>query len=526
MLFNSYEFVLVFFPVTIVLFYLFSRIDARYGLGLLIVASMIFYAWWDARFLVLLIGSIVFNFLVASELHRLAEARQEREASRLLTVGIVVNLGALAFFKYGHFILDNWNLAFGTRFTLGAVILPLGISFFTFEQIAYLVDVRRRQAPAPEVLPYTLFVSFFPRLVAGPILRYTEIFPQLRRKESEPVDWENLAVGLTIFFIGLFKKAFLADGISTFANTVFGQAARGEQLDLFIAWGGALAYTLQLYFDFSAYSDMAIGIARCFGIRFPVNFFSPYKSTSIIEFWRRWHITLSRFLRDYLYIGLGGNRHGSVRRYANLLVTMLLGGLWHGANWTFVFWGGLHGLYLVINHAWRAGSRYVPGADRLRGTALSRLLAWTVTFMAVVIGWVFFRSTTFGAAMHMLQAMSGANGASIPISVAAHFGSEQHYLARLGITAGLGSGTLFTQMYAWIGGLFAIAILFPNTAELLAAHKPALNLEQFASAETATWKLGRIRWEPTVAWSVAIAFLGLVGIVSITRASEFLYWQF
>src|SRR5579864_4377844 len=252
MLFNSYEFVLLFFPATVLLFYFFNRFGARYGIGLVILSSFLFYSWWDVRFLALLIGSIIFNYLVATGVSRSVESQRESRATILLSFGIVANLGTLGFFKYGHFVLANWNFLFGTHLGLGSIVLPLGISFFTFEQIAYLVDVRRSHAPKPEILPYAMFVSFFPRLVAGPILRYNEIFPQLARREFTSFNWNNLAVGLTIFSIGLFKKAYLADGISSYANSAFAKAADGAGLDFFLSWGGALAYTFQLYFDFSA----------------------------------------------------------------------------------------------------------------------------------------------------------------------------------------------------------------------------------------------------------------------------------
>jgi len=324
---------------------------------MLLAASLIFYAFWDVRFVSLLISSILVNYGIGLAIWACTQQGRHWAASLLLSLGVAANLAAIGVFKYAGFFVRNINLLSGTDIFLGEIILPLGISFFTFEQISFLVDVRHGQSRPSDPLRYALFVSFFPRVVAGPILRFGEIDPQLARSLRKPLVAEDLMVGLTIFFFGLVKKTVLADGVAPYATSVSQSASTGSRVDFFSAWSGVLAYTCQLYFDFSGYSDMAIGVARCFGIRFPMNFFSPYQATNIVEFWRRWHITLSRFLRDYLYIGLGGNRRGTTRRYMNLMITMLLGGLWHGANWTFVIWGGLHGCYLMINQAWLAASR-------------------------------------------------------------------------------------------------------------------------------------------------------------------------
>jgi alginate O-acetyltransferase complex protein AlgI len=288
-----------------------------------------------------------------------------------------------------------------------------------------------------------LFVLFFPRLVAGPILRFGEIEPQLGNLGARAM-LPDLGAGLSIFAIGLAKKAWLADGIAPFVGTGFAGAMQAPGPDLFAAWGAALAYTCQLYFDFSGYSDMAIGAARCFGLRFPANFNSPYKARNIIEFWRRWHMTLSRFLRDYLYIPLGGNRRGPVRRYANLMITMLLGGLWHGAAWTFVIWGGLHGLYLMINHGWATLGR--PSSH-----PFARLMASAMTFVAVVVGWVFFRSVGTATAWHMVRGMIGLNGATIPEPVFVHLGVLRSGLHALGVAANSNEGGWnFVSMWGWI----------------------------------------------------------------------------
>jgi D-alanyl-lipoteichoic acid acyltransferase DltB (MBOAT superfamily) len=399
----------------------------------------------------------------------------------------------------------------------------LGISFFTFEQISFLVDVRHQRTRPSLFLHYALFVSFFPRLVAGPILRYNEIAPQFAR----PGSWaagQDVAVGLTMFFIGLLKKSLLADGIAPYASPVFTAANRAEPIDFLIAWGGAFAYTCQLYFDFSGYSDMAIGAARCFGIRFPVNFNSPYKAQNIIEFWRRWHMTLSRFLRDYLYIPLGGNRHGPVRRYVNLFITMLLGGLWHGANWTFVAWGGLHGGYLVINHSWGAACQRVAILTKLRNSRPWAAFGWVLTFLAVVVAWVFFRAPSFSAAFNMLAAMAGLHGIVIPSGLEFALRPVRDILFSLGIRFEEGSGTALIMTFSWVLALLAIAVFLPNSQELLARSHPVLespNDPGSVKPRHSAWQ-----WHLTPRWAVLIGCIAFLGIISITRVSEFLYWQF
>jgi alginate O-acetyltransferase complex protein AlgI len=339
----------------------------------------------------------------------------------------------------------------------------------------------------------------------------------------------DLAVGLTIFSIGLVKKSLLADGIAPYATPVFGAAAAGEPLTLFVAWGGALAYTFQLYFDFSGYSDMAIGAARCFGVRFPMNFFSPYRATSIIEFWRRWHITLSRFLRDYLYIGLGGNRRGSFRRYANLFVTMLLGGLWHGAAWTFILWGGLHGLYLMINHAWLAIAGRNVRLAAFRQSPLASVFGWALTFLAVVVAWVFFRAPSLNAAVLVLQGMAGMNGATIPAGLAFALQPLHGLLAAMRVTFAEGSGTVFVETYLWLLTLLGVTLLLPSTQEALARFEPILEMAGghalSTKGETGLRPFG-VRWALSPGCAVATGVLAFLGIISITRVSEFLYWQF
>jgi len=353
MLFNSYQFIFLFLPVTLLVFFLIgNKGHHRIALSWLVGASLFFYAWWNPAYLGLLLFSLLFNYACGVALSNKSE--QAQNSNRLLLfAGVAINLLLLGYYKYANFFIDNINAFSESNWHLNTIILPLAISFFTFQQVAYLVDAYRGETKEYNFLHYALFVTFFPQLIAGPIVHHKEMLPQFAKEETYRLNKQHLAIGLTIFIIGLFKKVVIADTFAGYATPIFLGAESGETLTFFQAWEGAIAYTLQLYFDFSGYSDMAIGLARMFGIKLPLNFNAPYQACNIIDFWRRWHITLSRFLRDYLYFSLGGNRKGEFRRYINLFLTMLLGGLWHGAGWTYIAWGGLHGSYLVINHIWQ-----------------------------------------------------------------------------------------------------------------------------------------------------------------------------
>jgi alginate O-acetyltransferase complex protein AlgI len=528
MLFNSYEFIFFFLPLTLAGFFWIGRWGHGAAIGWLVLTSLFFYGWWNPVYLWLIAGSMVANFAIGRRLGR-DYGRNRRLAARLwLILGVSANLALLGWYKYATFLVDSVNQFPGIELYLHNIILPLAISFFTFQQIAYLVDAYQGITREYKFSHYLLFVTFFPQLIAGPIVHHKEMLPQFMAWETLRLNSSNIAVGLTIFAIGLFKKVVLADGVAPYATPVFDAAARSEQLTLLEAWGGALAYTFQLYFDFSGYSDMAIGAARMFGIRLPLNFHSPYKATSIVEFWRRWHITLSRFLRDYLYIPLGGNRHGQTARYRNLFITMLLGGLWHGAGWTFVVWGGLHGIYLAANHAWdRLVQRLWPRG--LLPPALSRVLAWSVTFLAVVVGWVFFRAADFGAALTMLKGMAGFNGAALPNAVSARLGEFWTMLEGWGFHSYLGGGKLFVLTWLWVGGLLAVALLAPNTQQIMAHAEPALR-PYGGRPEHELRLLPRLpdwlRWRPSAPWAICAGITAALGVLGLTRVSEFLYFQF
>jgi alginate O-acetyltransferase complex protein AlgI len=513
-LFNSYAFIFLFLPITLLGFHLIGgRGHHRIAIAWLVAASLFFYGWWNPAYLGLILGSMLFNYAVGVSL-------SGNPNRGVLGLGIAANLGLLGYYKYANFFVDNLNAFVGSSFHLETILLPLAISFFTFQQIAYLVDAYRGETHEYRFLHYALFVTFFPQLIAGPIVHHKEMLPQFAKDVLYRLKAEHLAVGITIFAIGLFKKVVLADGIAVYATPVFDAAEAGVALTFFEAWGGALAYTLQLYFDFSGYSDMAIGLARMFGVRLPLNFNSPYKATNIIDFWRRWHITLSRFLRDYLYIPLGGNRKGEVRRNINILITMLLGGLWHGAGWTFVLWGGLHGAYLVINHAWR---RLFQNAQP---TLFGSFFGWTITMLAVVAAWVPFRAESMEGAMQVLGAMAGSNGFALPES----------YLGYLNKLAGLGN-LLATQGWQFgeveyfkgikqVSGLvllILLAALSPNTQQIMNRHRPAFETYR---GEIPSLRYRWMEWQPNRAWGFILGIIFLLCLIGLSKPSEFLYFQF
>lgn len=407
MLFTSAAFFWVYLPTVFIGYYLVGQRSPAWAAGWLFLASVVFYGYWMPEFTLLLLSSIAWNFCVGSNIGKLGSLSEigsnRRRAKCWLILGVTIDLAMLAYFKYAGFFIANLNALLNLEWSLGNVVLPIGISFFTFTQIAFLADAYVKGTKEYRFIHYGLFVTYFPHLIAGPVLHHAQMMPQFKESSTYRLDRANVAAGLFIFAIGLFKKIVLADGVSPYADAVFNASALGQQPDVIEAWIGAFAYTFQLYFDFSGYSDMAIGLSWMFNIRLPYNFNSPYKALNISDFWRRWHMTLSSFLRDYLYVPLGGNRKGPFRQNVNLLVTMILGGLWHGANWTFVFWGALHGGYLVINHAFQkfAGKRLGVFRDEIP----FKLLAWGLTFISSVIAWIFFRASDFPSALRVLYAL-------------------------------------------------------------------------------------------------------------------------
>jgi alginate O-acetyltransferase complex protein AlgI len=526
MLFNSYEFIFLFLPITLIIFWqIGSRGHHQLAITWLVAASLVFYGWGNVSYLSLLLASVVFNYYIGISLSRRFTTKYI-QTKQLLILGVIANLGLLGYFKYTDFLISTTNDLIGTSFNLHKIILPLAISFFTFNQIAYLVDAYRGEAQEYNFLTYCLFITFFPHLIAGPIVHHKEVIPQFNNESVYRFNSEDVSVGLTIFFMGLFKKVVFADSIAVYASPVFEAASRGVPVTFFEAWGAAIAYSLQLYFDFSGYSDMAIGAARVFGIKFPLNFNSPYKSLNIIDFWRRWHITLSHFLRDYLYIPLGGNRKGKLRRYLNLMITMLLGGLWHGAGWTFVIWGGLHGIYLVINQQWHLLRRSL-GYDLSKSHWWSRGLACILTFIAVVIAWVFFRAKDLDTALLMLKGMMGFNGVSIPLTIASKLGPIKSLLSSLGIALVTEGASQMFFTYIWSITLLIVAWFTPNTQEWLKHYKPALNYQVTkTSANISNQWIKDLAWQPNKRWSIILGIIAGIGLVYLRKATVFLYFQF
>ncbi|MDA9590039.1 MBOAT family protein [Opitutales bacterium] len=463
MLFNSLEF-FIFFVVTAVGFFSLGRFNMRAALGWLVLCSLFFYGWWNPPYVLLIVGSILFNYVCGWSLYR-------RRSKVVLVFGVALNLCAIGYFKYYDFFLSSMAWGMGTDYNFANIILPLGISFFTFQQVAYLVDAYVHEAGEKNLIDYALFVSFFPQLIAGPIVHHQDLLPQFKQDETFRPRAGAIYTGLTIFFIGLFKKVVVADGVAPYANAVFNYADAGGGVTFFEAWGGALAYTLQLYYDFSGYSEMAIGLACILNIRLPLNFNSPYRARSIIDFWRCWHITLSRFLRDYLYIPLGGSRKGGkARRYGNLMVTMLIGGLWHGAAWNFVFWGGLHGAYLLINHAWRNN---IDPPDRKSHPAFHACKSyayWGVTFLAVVVAWVFFRAVSFEGAFEIIKGMSGLNGFVLPDQILKMLPSvlRLEFISGTGTMPLIGNGTVLgaVEQFCIMGLFLTVCLSFKNLYEM------------------------------------------------------------
>jgi len=493
MLFNSLEFLLLFLPFIFIVFFILARIDVwghKIASAWLTAASIFFYGWWDPRNVVLLCCSILFNFFMGR-----IQAKNSQRPAWLLSLSVGGNLALLCVYKYAGLAVSTYNTLSGSNFPVPVTDIPLGISFFTFTQIAFQVDVHRKLVNEYNFIHYALFVTYFPHLLAGPILHHKQMMPQFEQAKTYRMSADNCAVGLSLFIGGLAKKMLLADRLSAYANPVFLAASNGAPPSFFVAWTGALAFTFQIYFDFSGYSDMAIGLSRLFGIDLPLNFNSPYKSKNIIEFWRRWHMSLSTFLKDYLYIPLGGNRLGVARRYVNLMVTMLLGGMWHGANWTFLAWGGLHGLYLCINHVWHtiAGHSTV---EKLNQSLLVRIASTIATFFAVVVAWVFFKAESFIGALAILRGMS-----TLPDNFKNIFASNET-LARLG----------FEQLFYLLLVSVVVTWGFPNTQQIFLNH-PAKHLRRYL-------------WRPTPAWALIFGALLAFCIMDMQHVTEFLYFRF
>lgn len=504
MLFNSIQFIFLFLPIAVVGYFMLGKFSLNAAIYWLIIASLLFYAWWDFHYILLVVGSVIFNYIIGLLINRGPYRIQ------WFVLGISFNLCLLGYYKYANFFVQNLHSLIGLNLVFQYVILPLGISFFTFTQIAYLVDVMRGEAEEYRFPNYLLFATFFPHLIAGPILHHKEIMPQFQNLKNFLPNTERISEGLTFFTLGLAKKILIADNIAPYANDIFRASEEIGGISFFEAWQGALSYTLQIYFDFSGYCDMAIGVALIFGIRMPINFNSPYKATSVINFWRSWHITLSRFLRDYLYIPLGGNRCGSTRYLTNLMIVMVLGGLWHGAGWTFIAWGALHGLYLAINHLWRL--ILTPGRPH---NIFIRFMYWIITFLCIVFAWVFFRAESMSSAFSMIHGMLGFNGFELDLNHRHYFGILAEYLERIGIVF-IPATEVRLITFPMIAGFLAICLLLPNSQAWISSHRP---LFRWANRDILVWRA-------TLNWGITLGLLAAYTISKLGRPSEFLYFNF
>jgi alginate O-acetyltransferase complex protein AlgI len=529
MLFNSIDFLLLFLPVVMLCyagFALFGRVSVV--LIWLICCSLFFHAYWKASYTWLLVASICVNYVVA--LGCRPQGRILPLAGKTIAIlGVSFNLVLLGYFKYALFLANIAQDLIGWSIAPGQIVLPLAISFYTFQQIAYLVDCYRGEAPHYSFLEYFSYLAFFPHLIAGPIVQHSNLVHQLKDGRILKIRSENLFAGLGIIFIGLFKKVVLGDGAAAYANPIFAIAASGTPVTFFEAWIAAFLFSCVIYFDFSGYSDMAIGLARLFNITFPENFASPYKSVNVVEFWRRWHITLSAFLRKYLYGAMGGNRRGNARRYMNILITMLLGGLWHGAAWTFVIWGGLHGVYIVACHMWhRLKLRLKLQPSGLSGQIAGRI----VTYLAVVIAWIFFRATNTDHALSMLYSMVGGYGVSLPKSTPAHwkellsntFGEAVSFNGLMSApelpSGPLGHPALSAAALCVL--LHIVLSALPNTQQIMWTFRPVLHDYLGPPKGLARYFV----WRPTLMHVAILAGVGMIAMTQFDTVQSFIYFRF
>ncbi len=486
MLFSSHEYLLLFLPISVVLYFLLQTWQAtRLAKAWLVFASLFFYGWWNPKYIPIILFSILLNFSIGTALTR-AKHKGGLVRKCLLTGGISANIILLGYFKYYDFVVETANTFFGTHGAMHNLILPLGISFFTFTQIAFLVDTYKKDVEEYSLMNYFLFVTFFPHLIAGPIIHHAEMMPQFKQMDNAVINFKNLSVGIFLISMGLVKKILIADRFGEWVSTGF---EHPETLNLLSAWATSLSYTFQIYFDFSGYTDMALGAALLFNIKLPINFNSPYKALDIQDFWRRWHITLSRFLKEYIYIPLGGNRTREILVYANLMVTFLIGGLWHGAGWTFLFWGFLHGAALLVHRTWKK-----------TGSSLPNWLAWLLTFNFINMTWVFFRAKDLDSAMGVLKAMFGLQGVYLPdVSLIRQgLAGLSGKLSFMDWKVIMGSGR---DAYLFIIPAIIFCLVFKNSNELADRFEPG-------------WK------------TMCVVLAGIYALLHIFPMNEFLYFNF
>ncbi len=472
MLFNSIDFLFVFLPITFFVYFALNKLKLiKMATAWLVIASLTFYSYWKIDYLPLILISMVFNYSIGSTLTSENKLRINKKLVMIFAIG--ANVALLGYYKYFDFLIQNINALFHSNFNYMHIMLPLAISFFTFQQIAYIVDSYNGKTKEYDFLTYSLFVTFFPQLIAGPIVHHGEMMPQFARLRNRFINHKNISIGLFLLAVGLFKKVLIADFFSVF---VIGAFDKFPVLTCFEAWCASISYTFQLYFDFSGYCDMAMGIGYLFNIVLPQNFNSPYKANSIQDFWRRWHMTLSRFLKDYIYIPLGGNRCGNFNTYKNLFLTFLIGGIWHGANWTFIIWGALHGLASCINRMWKNFSIKIPNA-----------LSILMTFLFCNFAWVYFRASSFDKANQIISSMFGLNGFAPLVIDKLRFSFE--------------GGDLKLSFFLIIPA-FIIVFCLPNSLEIANKFKN-------------DWK-----------FFTSTLILLVISTLYIYKVSEFLYFQF
>jgi len=543
MLFNSYLFIFGFLPATLVGFFVLGSRSRNLALAWLILASLVFYAWWRPFNVLIIAPAVLVNYGIARVLQRLnADKTRASMARAVLLLGVAFNIAFLGYFKYANFASTVINDLAGTDFVVTQIILPLGISFITFQKIAFLIDVHSGRIESFSFRDFSLFVLFFPQLIAGPIVHYREMMPQFQKLACR-FDKVDVSVGLTLFVVGLFKKVVFADGVAAHVTPLYEAAAGGAAISFLPAWIAAIGFTLQIYFDFSGYTDMALGLARCFGIRLPPNFNSPFKASNIVDFWLRWHMTLTRFLTAYLFNplvlwltrrriakrlpGLGG-RKTSWSAFLQLLVaptilTMLVSGVWHGAGYLFILWGLVHGIYLSINHGWRLVGPQL-WSSKASYTRFMQPVGAVLTFVCVAASMVLFRSTTGTTASGVLKGMIGLNGISLPQKLLEQLGPLGGMLQHVVTATGVGSGRELYISAAWVVTLLLVALTLPNSMQILSRYEPAIGVkampvstDRFAQASS---------WSPSVSWAVVVSVLAVAGILSLGGKSEFLYWQF
>ncbi len=502
MLFNSYPFIFVFLPVVVIGFHLLKAYKANAAITWLIACSLVFYSLWEPKYLILLLGSITANYSLG-----LLIKRSEALGRSLFSTGVLLNIGLLAYFKYAHFIVDNINWMSGTDFHFDAIVLPLAISFFTFQQIAYLLDVYRGSINKHSFMDYCLFVCFFPQLIAGPIVHFNEIIPQFKQHCRADERSKKLLLGLLLFIIGLFKKTVIADSLGDLVDPIYLDASKGIAIATSQAWFSTFSYALQVYFDFSAYSDMAIGLGLMFGIHLPFNFNSPYKARNFFEYWQRWHMTLTRFMRTHVYLPLARSRKIPVNHIGALMISVVIGGLWHGAEWTMVLWGLVHSAFLLLNHGWHVLKRQFSKKTAAIDSALYIAASIAFTFFIGMLARVLFRSENSESATVLFQAMMGMSTSS--------YAAEISGLSLLAVSLLL--------LACW---------LLPNSQQLLGRYKTGLDpfekrgraSRTARSAETNLKPFYTVR--PTATWSIVIAIAFTLGVMGIARTQAFIYFQF